>query len=211
MRTQLKITARVVATGLFALTTISTAIAQDSDDAGIVRISDGDPAQAAPIQNSGSFHTTPYVHVGREYKMTGNRFTDWRTTRRMKRDAKRTIKQHSETGSWSGQCNGDCSCESDIPCNRLGICRKFGYFHRDGCCGEGCPKCGHYGIVYANNPGYHDPRDGKIYAAQGLNVPVAMPLAPNVEHTYNYGWGIPSSRRTHISRLIPEANVFQQP
>ena len=42
-----------------------------------------------------------------------------------------------------------------------------------------------------------------------VNVPVAMPLAPNVEHQYNYGWGIPSSRLTPISRFIPEGQVVR--
>jgi hypothetical protein len=53
-------------------------------------------------------------------------------------------------------------------------------------------------------PEYSDPRDGRVYSAEGYNVPIAMPLAPNVEHQYNYGWGIPSSRLTPISRFIPE-------
>ncbi len=48
------------------------------------------------------------------------------------------------------------------------------------------------------NPGYADPRDAQIYAAQGAGVPVAVPLAPVVQYTYNYGWGVPSSRLTRV-------------
>jgi len=77
-------------------------------------------------------------------------------------------------------------------------CRLFGK-HSDGRCR---PKFGHgsYDIVYAVNPCYFDKRDGRAYSAQGWGVPMAVPLAPNVEHTYNYGWGIPSSRLTPVSR-----------
>jgi hypothetical protein len=40
---------------------------------------------------------------------------------------------------------------------------------------------------------YCDPRDLRVYSAQGYGVPVTVPLAP-VCRQYNYGWGIPSSR-----------------
>jgi hypothetical protein len=79
-------------------------------------------------------------------------------------------------------------------------------------CGHGC-RCkggcrgldrdlGFYRIAYPVNPGYYDQRDTRIYAAQGWGVPMAMPLAPNVEHTYNHGWGVPSSRLTRVSRTV---------
>lgn len=59
---------------------------------------------------------------------------------------------------------------------------------------HGCSKC--CGVVPL---GYHcDPRDTRLYSAQGYDVPVAVPLAPNVKHTYNYGWGIPSSRLVRV-------------
>jgi hypothetical protein len=48
------------------------------------------------------------------------------------------------------------------------------------------------------NPYYNDPRDGQVYSATGFGVPVSVPLAPNVRYTYNYGWGVPSSRLTPI-------------
>ena len=75
------------------------------------------------------------------------------------------------------------------------VCGKLGYF-------TGCnqPIVGTYAMGYPLNPDYFDPRDWSVYAAQGYGTPVAVPLAPQVEHTYNYGWGIPASRLTPISR-----------
>lgn len=88
---------------------------------------------------------------------------------------------------------------------------KFGYFLPSGCCGKGCPPIGHYSMVYPVNPAHADGRDGQVYAAQGYGGPVAMPLAPNVGHTYNYGWGIPSSRLTPISHPVSpqQAHAYQ--
>lgn len=80
---------------------------------------------------------------------------------------------------------------------------KFGYFHPSGCCGDGCPPLGHYNIVYAADPNYFDARDGRVFAAPGTGVPMAVPLAPNVHYTYNYSSGVPSSRLTPISRVLP--------
>lgn len=63
------------------------------------------------------------------------------------------------------------------------------------------PTFGSSRVIYPTNPYYFDPRDGKVYAAQGYGMPVGMPLAPNVEHAYNYSHGTPASRLTPISRL----------
>ena len=79
----------------------------------------------------------------------------------------------------------------------------FGYFMPDGCCGKGCAPKGHYNLLYSANPNYFDQRDGRVYAAQGYGVPMAVPLAPTVRHTYNYGHGIPSSRLTPIFTPAP--------
>lgn len=114
-----------------------------------------------------------------------------------------------------------------------GICRKcgsngdlFGHGYCGVCCGFPClpgipcfgipvpgvpvPGClaggalgGCYSRVYAVNPYHHDFRDGAVYAAQGYNAPIAVPLAPNVDYQYNYGWGVPSSRLTPVSRVVP--------
>jgi hypothetical protein len=63
------------------------------------------------------------------------------------------------------------------------------------------PPCGHYTIVYPVDPWYGDARDGGIYAAEGQGGPVSVPLAPVIRHTFNYGWGVPSSRLTPVSHL----------
>ncbi len=76
---------------------------------------------------------------------------------------------------------------------------KLGYFLPSGCGGAGCKPFGHYTRVYADDPGYFDGRDGQIYAVPGVGGPVSVPLAPNVRHAYNYGWGVPSSRLTPVS------------
>ena len=79
---------------------------------------------------------------------------------------------------------------------------KFGYFIPTGCCGKGCPPHGCYSMVYPLDPNYFDGRDGQVYAAQGYAGPVSVPLAPVVNHTFNYGWGIPSARLTPVSHPI---------
>jgi hypothetical protein len=66
-------------------------------------------------------------------------------------------------------------------------------------------------MAYPTLPQYADARDGKVYSAEGYNVPIAVPLAPNVEHTMNYGWSIPSSRLTPVSRFINEQGVVPPP
>ncbi len=103
----------------------------------------------------------------------------------------------------NGNCNGN-GCQNG-GCHHCGLCQPTGY------CGMGTPVVDCYSMVYATLPEYADPRDGRVYSAEGFNVPVAMPLAPNVEHTYNYGWGIPSSRLTPISRFINETGVVPPP
>ena len=84
---------------------------------------------------------------------------------------------------------------------------KLGYFIPTGNCGQGTPPFGHYSMVYPVNPQHFDGRDGQVYAAQGYGGPVAMPIAPVVNHTYNYGWGMPSSRLTPISHPVSPAQV----
>tara|TARA_R100001480_G_scaffold97533_1_gene102178 strand:+ start:215 stop:391 length:177 start_codon:yes stop_codon:yes gene_type:complete len=57
-------------------------------------------------------------------------------------------------------------------------------------------------MTYAVDPYQFDARDGRLYGAQGYGVPIAVPLAPNVHSTYNYGWGVPSSRLTPVTRIV---------
>ncbi|WP_437228323.1 hypothetical protein SH661x_000846 [Planctomicrobium sp. SH661] len=77
--------------------------------------------------------------------------------------------------------------------------------------GPGRPLAGCYHIVYPVDPGYFDQRDGQVYAAPGYGGPVSVPLAPVVNHTYNYGWGIPSSRLTPVLHPVTQAPVSQIP
>ncbi len=136
-------------------------------------------------------------------------------------------------GTWWGLCHGfncagecwknavdcpdDCeggSCEGgeyDPAVARAErLRRRYGYFCPEGCCGKGCPRIGTYHMAYSVYPPYSDPRDHRIYAAHGYGVPMAVPLAPNVRHTYNFSWGIPASRLTPVSRYIPEG-VYADP
>ena len=76
---------------------------------------------------------------------------------------------------------------------------KFGYFIPTGGGGQGLPWVGHYSRVYPVNPYYNDSRDGQVWAAQGYGIPISVPLAPVVGHTYEYGWGVPSSRLVPVS------------
>ena len=80
---------------------------------------------------------------------------------------------------------------------------KLAYFTPMGNGGEGVPKFGQYHLVYAADPNYFDPRDGQVYAAEGWGVPMSVPLAPNVRHTMNYSSGMPASRLTPISNVVP--------
>ncbi len=84
---------------------------------------------------------------------------------------------------------------------------KFGYFIPSGSCGKGTPPIGHYSMVYPVNPQHFDGRDGQVYAAQGYAGPVSIPMAPVVNHSYNYGWGMPSSRLTPISHPVSPAQA----
>ena len=103
---------------------------------------------------------------------------------------------------------GNCPhCRTSAGIGKRGSLReflrcKFGYFIPTGCGGKGCAPIGHYKMTYAVDPYQFDPRDGQLYGAQGYGVPIAVPLAPNVRHTYNYSWGVPSSRLTPVTRIV---------
>lgn len=82
--------------------------------------------------------------------------------------------------------------------------KLFGWLVPSGCCGQGCPPVGKYHTTYADQPDYMDPRDGQLYAAQGYGMPMTVPMAPTVNYTYNYSWGVPASRLTPISNYNPQ-------
>lgn len=99
--------------------------------------------------------------------------------------------------AWNGQ-------RSSYFANNRALSNKlFGWLIPAGHGGQGSPLIGKYHINYAQNPHHFDPRDGGMYAAQGYGTHVTVPLAPNVRHQYNYGWGMPSSRITHVSNIAP--------
>lgn len=85
---------------------------------------------------------------------------------------------------WCKGCFGKKNDPCDDPCNECNGCRGL---RKCRSCHDNC-RC-----YKAVTPGYCDPRDTQLYSAQGFGVPVAVPQAPMVK-TYNYGWGIPSSR-----------------
>lgn len=93
-----------------------------------------------------------------------------------------------------GYCH---DCDKQAMCDYLRC--KFGYVCPSGAGGAGIPWVGKYSRVYPQDPYYFDQRDGQTWAAQGYGAPIAVPLAPVVGHSFNYGWGIPSSRLTPIS------------
>jgi hypothetical protein len=82
--------------------------------------------------------------------------------------------------------------------------KLFGWMIPSGCCGQGCPPFGKYHMTYADQPDYINPNDTQIYATHQYGMPITVPLAPNVNHTYNYSAGIPSSRITTIGNYNPQ-------
>lgn len=84
--------------------------------------------------------------------------------------------------------------------------KLFGWMIPSGCCGRGCPPAGKYQITYANQPDYINPNDTQLYGAQGYGMPMTVPLAPNVNYSYNYSSGIPASRLTQIGNYNPQTS-----
>ncbi len=197
----------------------------DESSEGVAVVTDSPPAgdAAAPPASEawegGSCPTCPegtIVRYGPEYRMTGNRLFDWWQEQSMRyraRNMQQSLTLRAAMGDrslerrswWDSQVwafrtrNREKSDQlrSHLRC-------KFGYFVPTGCGGAGCPPFGLYHRAYAALPEYLDGRDAKLYAAQGYGVPMAVPLAPNVWYTYNYGWGVPSSRLTPVFRVPPQ-------
>ena len=82
--------------------------------------------------------------------------------------------------------------------------KLFGWMIPSGCCGQGCPPFGAYHMTYADQPDYINPNDTQVYATHQYGMPISVPLAPNVNHAYNYNSGIPSSRITTIGNYNPQ-------
>ena len=81
--------------------------------------------------------------------------------------------------------------------------KLFGWMIPTGCCGQGCPPVGKYHMTYADQPDYINPNDTQVYATHQYGMPITVPLAPNVNHAYNYSAGIPASRITTIGNYNP--------
>jgi hypothetical protein len=110
---------------------------------------------------------------------------------------------HGNGPHGAGCPNGECDECGHCWLRHLCCCRCDGPF------GERCLDCHYYWRVYPVNPWYFDARDGRQYSAYGWGAPMTIPLAPTVTQQWNYGWGIPSSRITLISRVAPDPNVIR--
>ena len=114
------------------------------------------------------------------------------------------IQSYTDRSAYSGGACPHCRTGSNV--RSAGIGRRgslldfFRYKKKHKA--KGVAPIGRYNITYAVDPYQFDKRDGQLYGAQGYGVPVAVPLAPNVHHTYNYSWGIPSSRLTPVTRIV---------
>lgn len=100
----------------------------------------------------------------------------------------------SDQSRWQRFCTW---CTSDHGCkNRCRRCHRS----RSACrCYRQVGAGSFYGPGGYNGFGpYSDSRDTALYSTQGYGVPIAVPLAPVVQRTYNYGWGVPSSRLTRV-------------
>ena len=135
-------------------------------------------------------------------------------------------------------CLGGVPCLGGLPCLGGGPC--LGLPLLGGHCGWVAHLCGHcggpgqcywcsldgigadanngrkglhgkYEHVYALDPNYRDRRTGDVWASSQTGVPMAVPLAPNVRHTMEYGWGMPSSRLVPISRPGPPSWLYGPP
>ena len=103
------------------------------------------------------------------------------------------------------------ACDGDPACS--GASASCGIWHTCWCSpdhGYGCrfldSHC--YSMAYPINPWYYDPRDTRVYAAAGFGAPMTVPIAPTVQTQVNYGWGIPASRITPISRVAPQPGAL---
>ncbi len=186
----------LTAAGLFMLAMSASVHAQDASP-GVVRIADAAPAPAPiPESSSRSMSAGAAAPNGPVLELTGNAAIDWYRTARFERRLDRQAQAEAD-GCPDSQCDGWChGC--------------FGFCH---CC-DGGSRCHFldarcYSMVYPYNPWYFDRRDAQVYAAQGYGAPMTVPLAPNVTNQWNYGWGVPSSRLTPISRVAPRPGVIE--
>lgn len=123
--------------------------------------------------------------------------------RRMNRLTNRAARGAAGTGR-AGLGGFWSNSSSAYQARNASLSRKlFGWLTPSGNGDQGSPPFGAYHVTYAQDPQHFDQRDGMMYGAQGYGTNITVPLAPNVRHSYNYGWGMPSSRITHLSHVAP--------
>ena len=200
--------------------TTATLVAQDDQPAGVFRISSrpvATDAGSGPLVQTGAMMADASCQksTGTNPAMSGTGGDFGEMCDGNCRHCRRHFGRHSHFGGGqSGDCWGDGygmghghgmgyghgGCRGNCNGALAAYLRcKFGYFIPTGGGGQGIPWAGHYARVYPVNPYYNDPRSGQAWAAQGYGVPVSVPLAPVVGHTFEYGWGVPSSRLTPVS------------
>ena len=205
----------VLAAAAALLATATAARAGDASAPGIARISDG-------VMPVGHQHCAPAPVVGQSCLAPAPCAPSGCQPQCCKHDGHCSCLRrllHHRRCHLGDDCDDDCD---DHGC-RNWLCNRCGW--HGSCLGGLCPHCGilcspcalpcalwhslkhyHRGLcpvgvychAHAVNANYFDPRDGRLYAAQGYGIPVSVPLAPQVDFTYNYGWGIPASRLTPI-------------
>jgi hypothetical protein len=116
------------------------------------------------------------------------------------RDSVPLFAPHVDSGTGSAVCDCWHSQSMSFRNKNSRLSHKlFGWMVPSAC----VAPVGSYHRVYAHDPSYFDSRDGQLYGAQGYGMPITVPLAPNVHHTYNYSAGLPASRVTHIGNYNP--------
>lgn len=185
-----------------SLLTVGTTVAADETE-GVVRISKPAASRSAIQPASFADAVEETVEVARSRMSRG---TPQATTQMVSMHGEPTTvvttgeviyEDDCRPGFGNGGLRAHC-CDKCYAFKQYIRC-KFGYFYPTGNGGTGVPPFGKYARVYPEDVNYFDGRDGQLYGAQGYGVPIGVPLAPVVGHTYNYGWGIPSSRLTPVS------------
>lgn len=189
------------AAGLTLLSVGQSALAEDGE--GVVRLRKPAVGAVQPASFADAMEET--VEVARERMEQGTRRVDARLAsmhgESMTTSSSEVIYEdgyNCRPGFGNGGFRAHC-CDTCYNFKQYMRC-KFGYFYPTGNGGTGIPLFGHYARVYPENVNYFDGRDGQVYGAEGYGTPIGVPLAPVVGHTYNYGWGVPSSRLTPVSR-----------
>jgi hypothetical protein len=169
------------------------------------------PATGAPVQGAPNGQVS-----GPVLEITGNPIVDWWRDWKFERELDNQCQDDYCPKCHKHHALGHCSldpahCHGNGTCDDCGHCwlRNLCCCRQDGPFGEACLDCHCYHRNYPVNPWYFDPRDGRVYAAYGFGAPMTVPLAPTVTQQYNYGWGIPSSRITPISRIAPEPTAIR--